>query len=81
MKRRELTLVIGDETKNIVVLLKANNNSHILNVLNSPFSNGANIKSFVPFQIRCTGVRVLQLSNLDTKMHKRSEVTEKGILR
>jgi hypothetical protein len=77
VRRRELTMVIGNITKNITVLLKGNNNSRTLNIHDYPFSNCADVESFVPFHIRCTAARVLQLSNLDSNMHKRSEVTEK----
>jgi hypothetical protein len=50
-----------------MILLKADNNSNILCLLNFSLNDVANAKSFNPFQLGSSSVQQLQLSNLDNK--------------
>ena len=50
-----------------MILLKADNNSNILCLLNFSLNDIANAKTFSPFQLRSSGVQQLQFSNLDNK--------------
>lgn len=63
----KLTLIVCDETKNIMILLKANNNSNIFYFLNFSLDDTADAKSFHPLHLGSFGIYCLQPSNLDRR--------------